>query len=86
MQLVRVKVSHKARRRVRNVLRSGQLASGPMVKQFEAALKTYIGSQNVMAVSNGTSALQVALRSSSHNIRAEAECCSHEARVGRRIG
>jgi dTDP-4-amino-4,6-dideoxygalactose transaminase len=33
-----------------------------MVKQFEAALKTYIGSQNVMAVSNGTSALQAALR------------------------
>lgn len=62
IHLVRVKVSHKARRRVKNVLKSGQLASGPMVKQFEAALKTYIGSQNVMAVSNGTSALQVALR------------------------
>ena len=62
IQLIRVRVSRRARRQVGRVLKSGQLASGPLVKKFETALGDYTNAHNVMAVSNGTSALQIALR------------------------
>jgi len=43
-------------------LRSGQLAQGPLVAQFEAAFARYLGVRHAVAVSSGTAALYVALR------------------------
>ena len=44
-----------------NVLRSGQLAQGPMVEKFEKAFSEYIGVKESIAVGNGTEALHLAL-------------------------
>jgi dTDP-4-amino-4,6-dideoxygalactose transaminase len=46
---------------VLRVLRSGQLAQGPTVAEFEAAVASYLGIRNAVAVSSGTAALVVAL-------------------------
>jgi len=48
-------------RAVLAVLRSGQLAQGPVVQRFEEAFARYIGVREAVAVSSGTAALQVAL-------------------------
>jgi len=47
--------------RVLSTLQSGQLAEGPVVKEFEAKLHTTLGIRNVVAVNSGTSALHLAL-------------------------
>jgi len=44
------------------VMRSGQLAQGARVKAFEAAFAAAVGSPHAVATSNGTTALQLALR------------------------
>ena len=44
-----------------DVLRSGWLASGPKVLEFEAALSRYLGGRSVRTVSSGTAALEIAL-------------------------
>ena len=44
------------------VLRTPNLAMGPTLVEFEAAIATYIGSQFAVAVNSGTSALHLALR------------------------
>ena len=44
------------------VLRSGQLSSGPEVEAFEREFATKVGSRHSVAVSNGTTALELALR------------------------
>ena len=46
---------------VAEVLRSGWITSGPMVKQFEAELSSYLGGRRVRTVSSGTGALELAL-------------------------
>lgn len=43
------------------VLKSGQLAQGSVVADFEAAFRDYIGVKNAVATANGTTALHVAL-------------------------
>ena len=48
-------------RAVLDVLRSGRLAQGPRVAEFEEAFAEYLGAQHAIAVSSGTSALIVAL-------------------------
>ena len=48
-------------RAVISILRSGMLVQGAKVKEFEAALASYIGCRNVIAVNSGTAALQLAL-------------------------
>jgi len=48
-------------RAVLAVLRSGQLAQGPLVRRFEEAFARYIGVREAVAVSSGTAALHVAL-------------------------
>lgn len=60
-----VRVGRRARRLVRRTLRSGQLASGPRVLEFEEQIRTLTNSKHFAAVSNGTSALQLALRAAS---------------------
>lgn len=47
---------------VRSVLQSGILTQGEKVKSFEAAFATYIGADYAVAVTNGTIALDVALK------------------------
>ena len=49
-------------RRVVDVLRSGMLAQGSVVKEFESNFAEYIGTRNAIAVSNGTVALDIALK------------------------
>jgi perosamine synthetase len=44
------------------VLRSGQIAQGPRVEQFERHMATFVGVQGGVAVSSGTAALELALR------------------------
>ncbi len=48
---------------VLDVLRSGQLASGPMVKKFEEEFAEYIGVEHAVAVSSGTAAIHLSLLS-----------------------
>lgn len=49
-------------RAVTDVLRSGQVAEGPAVAQFERGMAAYLGLQDGVAVSSGTVALELALR------------------------
>ncbi|MFC1512762.1 DegT/DnrJ/EryC1/StrS family aminotransferase [bacterium] len=49
------------RNAVMHVLKSGMLASGPKVKEFEEAFCKKIGVKNAVAVSSGTTALHTAL-------------------------
>ena len=46
---------------VGRVLRDGQLADGPEVREFEAAFADYVGVEHGVATSNGTTALHAAL-------------------------
>jgi len=47
---------------VTEILKSGMLAQGKVVNEFETAFANYIGVQNAIAVSNGTIALDIALK------------------------
>ena len=47
---------------VSDTLRSGWLASGPRVPEFENALSSYLGGRTVRVLTSGTAALEVALR------------------------
>lgn len=47
---------------VTEVMKSGMLAQGPKVKEFEEKFAKYIGVKYAIATSNGTTALEVALR------------------------
>ncbi len=51
---------------VTGVLRSGNIAEGQKVKDFEAAFAAYIGTSHAVAVNSGTAALHIALLA--HNI------------------
>ena len=48
-------------RLVNEVLRSGYLASGPMVEQFEKEVAAHFGARFAVAVSSGTAALHLAV-------------------------
>ncbi|NNE20372.1 MAG: DegT/DnrJ/EryC1/StrS family aminotransferase [Myxococcales bacterium] len=50
------------RRAVAAVLESGQLVQGPLVERFEQAVAALLGRRHGVAVSSGTSALQLALK------------------------
>ncbi len=49
---------------IEEVLRSGMLAQGKAVDEFENLFSAYIGAKNAIAVSNGTVALDLALKAS----------------------
>ncbi len=49
-------------RAVTEVLRSGQVAEGPAVAQFERGMAAYLGLRGGVAVGSGTVALEIALR------------------------
>jgi dTDP-4-amino-4,6-dideoxygalactose transaminase/acetyltransferase-like isoleucine patch superfamily enzyme len=60
--LHRVEAGPEAERLVRRVLRSGQLAHGPMVERFEREWAEAVAVRHAVAVTSGTSALLLALR------------------------
>jgi perosamine synthetase len=65
IRLSDVRVGRRTKRLVRRTLKSGQLASGPRVIEFEERLRLLTNSEHFAAVSNGTSALQLALKTAS---------------------
>jgi perosamine synthetase len=56
-------ISQEDKRRVVEVLDSGQLVAGPRVAEFERAFAGYIGAAHGVATSSGSTALMAALRS-----------------------
>lgn len=60
--LARPLISEAEQEAVQQVLRSGQLASGPRVKAFEEAFAAFSGCRYGVATTNGTTALAVALQ------------------------
>lgn len=67
--LSRPTVDEKEIRAVEEVLRSGWLAHGPKVKEFESLFAGYIGTAHAIAVNSCTSALQLAIQA--HGITGE---------------
>ena len=47
---------------IQKVLDSGQFINGPQVKEFAEQLKEFLKSNHVIAVANGTDALQISLQ------------------------
>ncbi len=47
---------------LREVLFSGYVGEGPKVREFERRLAPWLGTDNILALNNGTSSLQLALR------------------------
>ena len=62
IQLASVDVGPEEEALVLEVLRSKQLAQGPMVEQLESRFKEVAGAPHVVAVNNGTTALIAALQ------------------------
>jgi perosamine synthetase len=60
--LARPLVGEPEERAVLDVLRSGQLALGPRLPEFERALGARLGAEHVSAVSSGTAGLHLAIR------------------------
>lgn len=60
--LFKVFMPSNAIRAMNKTLRSGYIGEGPRVKEFEAKLARWFGGRTPVAVNNGTSAIQLALR------------------------
>jgi dTDP-4-amino-4,6-dideoxygalactose transaminase len=60
--LIRPFITSDIKRRVNDVLDSGYLTEGPITRQFEDAIKNYIGCRFALAVCNCTVGLELALR------------------------
>lgn len=58
----RVRIDEATEALVIEVLRSGQLAQGPMVARFEAECAKMAGTSHAVAVNNGTTALEISLQ------------------------
>lgn len=61
MPLVKPKLKGVSIREIRKIIDSGKLTGGYQIELFENAIKDYIGSTYAVAVSSGTSALQIAM-------------------------
>ena len=61
MDFFNTHISPKAVQLANQVLESGWISEGQMVKEFEAALSSRLGLQNPLALNSGTSALHLAL-------------------------
>ena len=59
-----VNIDNETAKAVEDVLKSGQLAQGPKVEEFEKAFASYIGTKYAVAVNSGTAALHLALMAS----------------------
>lgn len=60
--IVRPLLDHEEIEKVSEVLTSGLLASGEIVRQFETAFAAYIGTDYAVTTTNGTTALDIALK------------------------
>lgn len=56
-----VQIDNESIQAILDVLKSGQLAQGPKVDEFERAFASYIGTKYAIAVNSGTAALHVGL-------------------------
>jgi dTDP-4-amino-4,6-dideoxygalactose transaminase len=65
VRLSDVRVNRRSRWLVNKTLKAGRLASGTAVLEFEEAVRKLAGAKHFAAVSNGTSALALALRTTS---------------------
>jgi perosamine synthetase len=63
IRLAKPWIGENEQRAVAAVLESGQLVQGALVERFEQALAALIGRRHAVAVSSGTAALQLALKS-----------------------
>ena len=61
VNMVKTQIGDEEINAVVEVLRSGMLAQGPKVAEFEKAFADYIGVKHAIAVSSGTTALHIAL-------------------------
>jgi perosamine synthetase len=61
IQMANVQVDEESIQSIVAVLKSGQLAQGPVVEEFEKAFAAYTGARYAVAVNSGTAALHVAL-------------------------
>ena len=57
-----VRLDEEAERLAIEVIRSGMIAQGPMVRRFEEAFAELVGVRHAVAVNNGTTALVAALQ------------------------
>jgi len=64
ISVVNVHIDDECIRAVQDVLKSGQLAQGARVEEFEKAFANYVGTKYAVATNSGTSALHVALMAS----------------------
>lgn len=55
-------LGRKEHENVEEVLESGRFLQGPMVKEFEQKWAEYVGTEHAVAVSNGTTAIQLVLK------------------------
>ncbi|MGB5132820.1 MAG: DegT/DnrJ/EryC1/StrS aminotransferase family protein [Steroidobacteraceae bacterium] len=62
LPFTRPSIDEETIQRVVTVLRSGWLASGPLVIELEAALSSYVGGRPVRVMTSATAALEIALR------------------------
>ncbi len=60
--LIRPFINQEVKDKVCQVLDSGYLTEGPVTREFEESVKTYLGCRNVLAVCNCTVGLEMALR------------------------
>lgn len=60
--LARVSIDEEQEQAVLEVLRSGLIAQGPVVEQLERLMEAITGASHAVAVSSGTTALELALR------------------------
>jgi dTDP-4-amino-4,6-dideoxygalactose transaminase len=61
IKLIKPRLSQSEIQAVIQVLESGMLVSGPVVREFELNLAQYVGARHVICVSSGTAALHLAL-------------------------
>jgi dTDP-4-amino-4,6-dideoxygalactose transaminase len=61
IQMAGVKIDEESIQAIVDVLKSGQIAQGPKVEEFEKAFAAYIGVKYAVAVNSGTAALHAAL-------------------------
>jgi len=61
IQMAKPQIGNEEIQRVEAVLRSGMIASGAVVAEFEAGFAKYCGSKHAIAANNGTTALHLAL-------------------------
>lgn len=61
IKLTELKVSAKARKRVDELLSSGNIGQGPLIQEFEEKFAAWVGAKHAIAVSSGTMADTIAV-------------------------